>query len=64
MEQEIGTARTELGDKWKGTAFKCHSEGLGTRVSTFLVLGQGHRGGLGVELKGHALISGFWEPDL
>lgn len=58
-EQEIGAARTVLGHEWKGTAFKWVFS-----VSAFLVLGQGYRGGLGVELRGRALISGFWEPDL
>lgn len=28
----------EVGDEWKGIAFKCHSEGLGTSGSLVLAL--------------------------
>jgi hypothetical protein len=36
----------------------------GISVSSLLVLGKRHRGGLGAELRGCALISGCWELDL
>lgn len=67
MEQEIDAGRTELGDSGReqlsDSTLKAWNK-WGISVSSRLVLGKRHRGGLGAELRGCALISGCCELDL